>query len=396
MAAITVSPRISQTIVKNANGSLTVLGASGNARGVKAVDLQQNPNGTTQVASGQQSVVLGGDGNTSSGYGSLTAGSLNTASGYFSIAIGYGNTASGGYSSASGSYCTSSSDYSFTFGKSNTASGNYGIAMGEGNTAGELGVAMGNDNIAGKNCATFGGTNITSSSYFSFAAGFVNTISSSYHSMAIGASNTISGGYCSVALGSNNQVTSPGQMGIAFGAGNTVSSSYGFALGQANTASGYLSSSYGLYAKSISYGQIAKANGRFNADGDAQISTYVFYGSTGDNTPKILKLDNSSEAITLASGQVLSAIINITGVDVAGGNVAQFVRKTLLQNDSGTTTVVGTQIIGTDITSGIAAATWTVAIGTSSNNLDITVTGALAETVRWVARVEAVDMNFES
>ena len=106
----------------------------GNARGVGAVDWQQNRNLATEVASGLQSTVGGGGANTASGGGStvgggglnnaldlgstVAGGGLNTASGqYATVGGGQSNTASGQYATASG-------------GRTNTASGSYATVMG--------------------------------------------------------------------------------------------------------------------------------------------------------------------------------------------------------------------------------------------------------------------------
>jgi len=74
----------------------------GNARGANAVDLQTTRAGASpgQVASGANSVIVGGQNNTASGQGAVIAGgSANTASGLWSfIGSGDNNVAGGNYS----------------------------------------------------------------------------------------------------------------------------------------------------------------------------------------------------------------------------------------------------------------------------------------------------------
>jgi hypothetical protein len=61
----------------------------GNARGSGAVDLQNSRNNASEVASGQQSTIIGGDANTASGSGSVVCGGQNnTADGILSFAAG--------------------------------------------------------------------------------------------------------------------------------------------------------------------------------------------------------------------------------------------------------------------------------------------------------------------
>jgi hypothetical protein len=80
-------------------------GNDGAARGVNAVDLQTSRSSTTQVASGTQATVGGGNGNTASGNTSTVGGgNLNTASATgAAVPGGNSNTADGSYSMASGS-----------------------------------------------------------------------------------------------------------------------------------------------------------------------------------------------------------------------------------------------------------------------------------------------------
>jgi hypothetical protein len=69
----------------------------GNARGTSAVDLQTSRSTNTMVASGNQSVLVGGDQNTVSGaIASLVGGQFNTVNGTRAfVGGGFGNTASG-------------------------------------------------------------------------------------------------------------------------------------------------------------------------------------------------------------------------------------------------------------------------------------------------------------
>ena len=103
----------------------------GNARGTQAVDLQLSRTGATQVASGTQSVIGGGERNTASATQSVVAGGwVNTASAVYCvvsggrehsasadfacIAGGYGGSASGQASCIAGGYNnTTSAIYAF-------------------------------------------------------------------------------------------------------------------------------------------------------------------------------------------------------------------------------------------------------------------------------------------
>jgi hypothetical protein len=74
--------------------------------------------------------VVGGIGNTASGFASTAMGNNNTASGGGATAMGYYNTASGLFSTAAGYGNTASGLYSTAIGDSTAASGHASIAMG--------------------------------------------------------------------------------------------------------------------------------------------------------------------------------------------------------------------------------------------------------------------------
>lgn len=99
-----LTPKGSGALTRSvADGTAT----GGNKRGIYAVDWQRGGVSATAVASGQSSVIGGGNGtNTASGdVSTIGGGSGNTASGGGStIAGGYNNTASGTYSTILGGY----------------------------------------------------------------------------------------------------------------------------------------------------------------------------------------------------------------------------------------------------------------------------------------------------
>jgi microcystin-dependent protein len=109
----------------------------GNARGANAVDLQTARLGTApgQVASGETSVIAGGQNNTSSGrLAVVSGGGNNTASGQGAqVGGGENNTASGQYATIPG-------------GQNNVASGNYSFAVGRRARASHAGSVVFGDN----------------------------------------------------------------------------------------------------------------------------------------------------------------------------------------------------------------------------------------------------------
>jgi hypothetical protein len=136
-----------QTFQFNTNLSLQ-RDAGGNTRGQGAVDLQSSRSVPAQVASGDYSVIGGGQNNTASGYiATVGGGYQNIASGqYATVGGGQNNTASGYIAAVGGGYQNiANRDYATVVGgRNNTASGSGATVVGgEGNTASGSGATVG-------------------------------------------------------------------------------------------------------------------------------------------------------------------------------------------------------------------------------------------------------------
>ena len=99
-AAIGADTNIDITISPKGNGAITANVADngisgGNKRGNNAVDLQTFRDDKTQVASGNFSTVIGGNGNRAAGLNSIAGGVNSTAFGDNAIAFGNTNLANG-------------------------------------------------------------------------------------------------------------------------------------------------------------------------------------------------------------------------------------------------------------------------------------------------------------
>ncbi len=158
------------------------------------MDLQVVRSAVTQVASGIESFVGGGENNTASGDDSAVSGGTgNIASGdSASVSGGAGNTASSDFTHVGG-------------GANNTANGDYGVVVGgNNNTAGNLSiVGGGNDNTAAQSCSILGGD--------------TNAASGSVASVGGGSDNTASGDFSSVPGGSHAIANHHGQIAHASG-----------------------------------------------------------------------------------------------------------------------------------------------------------------------------------
>lgn len=173
-------------------GNIVSSGTGGNARGVEAVDLQVLRGASTQVASGNNSVIAGGGFNTASGSSSTVGGGFsNTASGELSVVSGgTTNTASGATSTIHG-------------GTLNVASNAFSsIIGGTQNTASGIGATI------------LGGTQNTSS-------GTRSTVIGGSENTAYNFSETIMGRFATISSGNQTGITASDRL---FSVGNGTSS----------------------------------------------------------------------------------------------------------------------------------------------------------------------------
>lgn len=158
--------------------------------------------------------VVGGYGNTASGFTSTAMGRDTTASGNYSTAMGSDTKASGNYSTAMGDSTEASGNYSTAMGGGTTASGSYSTAMGYSTKASGLrSTAMGSSSEASGSYSTAMGLSTTASNNASTAMGY-NTKAIGHYSTAMGLSATASG-YSSTAMG--HDTTASGDYSTAMG-----------------------------------------------------------------------------------------------------------------------------------------------------------------------------------
>ena len=206
-----------------------------------------------------------------------------------------------------------------------------------------------------------------------------------------GSGNTASANY-SVVAGGNNGTASAINAFVAGGTTNTCSGTYAFVACSNNTASASNAFVFGNQTVGDRVGMQAHAYGRFSANGDAQRARFVLRCKTTTNSAVEMALDGATTYLGIPSGKVIACTINISGVKSDGSAVAHYVRQYAVKNVGGTSSEVYAPVtIGTDNAAGTV-------IALSANNADdtlrIAVTGIAAETWRWVASVDAVEIGY--
>lgn len=365
----------------DATGSQAIVHADQNiadARGANAVDLQSVRAASTQVASGAQSFIGSGLNNTVSGAQSgIICGSSNINSGLNSmIACGTQNLLS-----ATGGGCfigTGALNQIPGAGLLNT------IITGFINTVGptNLGCAI----ITGNQCS------IPSGNYNAIVTGELNNCSGSYSGIVSGINNSANGLANFIGSGADNTITS-GLSSILNGANNSVSNDNSTILGGSGVQT---SASY-----EVSWGGVRQSS----TNGTAQCSQYTLIANTTNATATRTSISGTTATalnqISIESDRTKAFHIHITAMQqrTQGSASAYFQRKVLIQNLNGTTALVGSvQTIGTDIGSnaGGPPAGWAVSLTADNTNdqLNLTVTGTAATNIRWVARIDSVQVGY--
>ena len=314
----------------------------GNKRGIYATDWQKSRSINTYVASGNYSIVAGGQSNTASNtLATVSGGDSNIASGIRStIAGGNGNTASSQYSSVGG-------------GQSNTAS-----------TGTHATVCGGNTNMAsGQQSFVGGGVSCTATNSSAVAVGGNTNSATGSRSSVLGGENNTANAICSVVIGGMRGTTRSISGCIVFPAH----------AGAINSTTTGASQSALLVM------------GRQTTDATATVLTSNTSAAAATN--QITLPDNSAYSF---SGEVIAGV---TGA----GNSARWTIDGAIKRGAGvgTTAMVGTPTVTmTHFDAG--AATWVVAVtaDTTLGCITVTVTGAAATTIRWVCRIDTTEMTY--
>jgi len=373
-SSIVLKPQGTGAIIASVpDGTLT----GGNARGAVAIDFQMGRDSANQVASGEQSIIVGGRANRANGFrAAIVGGEYGTASGSWSF-IGGGNA-----NTASASYCGVSN------GSGNNVSSNYStISGGQSNTA-----------STNTHATVPGGLQNSATGLYSFSGGS-NSVASAARSFAYGESAKAYGN-SSVAIGGTS-VTASAQGSIALGGvGCNAYSQYSF-------VQGYFTSTYLL-------GQLSFSGGSFNtnlAQCQQSLLTSLKEASLTSAATSSLSLDGTGTTnLIIPNGNnrawnvqidTIAVVTAITGT-ATGVNVGDCYRETkqlLFKRIGGTSSIVGT-VDTTSIKSdtSMSTAALTVTAG-ASQQMALTFTaptfaGSGSVTCRIVSKVSLVECAY--
>jgi len=221
----------------------------------------------------------------------------------------------------------------------------------------------------------------------------LQTLRGSSAQVASGANSVVAGGQGNTASFPNSTVGG-GVGNSAVGSASTVAGGNG---NTAATGAAWVPGGVGAVARGIHAG--AWSAGRFATDGDAQAGEYVLRRQTTDATPTRLTADaaaaGAANTVNLPNNSDYVCEITLTGrQNTAGGGRFRLVQTVALSRDANAaSTVIDTVVAAVTNTRGTVTG-WAVAVAADTTNggLSITVTGAAATTINWVARIKTVEV----
>ena len=333
-------------------------GSGGGGGGEAAFTAESTP-GTTPTATGTDAIGIGdaavaGD---DSGDGAVVAiGASSSAIGVSSVAIGRYTDAGGANSIAIGG------------GESDGDSAD---------ATGAQSIAIGNDANATAARTLAIGFSANASVIGAVAIGGVGPSANASYAIAIGNYADATGANC-IAIGGHATDADSADCTAA----NAIS------IGVKTLASGVDSVAIGNRATATDVGEFAYASGYFAAVGDAQTSMYVLRNQTTNATQTELFTNGSSTGISVATDSTVFYRISIAARRTDADNEsAAYVIEGCIDNNAGTTALVGGLGTKTVVAEDTVAWDVTVTADNTNNEINILVTGEASKTIRWVATV---------
>ena len=336
-----------------------------------------------------------GDGSrpSATGYNSVAIGYTSQASGVSSIALGNGQ-ASASNTIAIGPSAQATNSQAVAIGINSSASGSGTLAIGQNSSALSTNATAIGQNSAGQGAqaVTGAGAMALGGSYASGASSFAAAVGDNTNSYGAIGSNAVAIGYLTRA---------GGNFSLALGRMSQASGTDSLAIGLDALASGNNSTAIGHGAIAQQYGKFAFASGYFSFR-DAQNGMLVIRRATTSETPVVLTSDGLAPGSTNQLILPNNSVYVFTGTIIArqqaasGNNFAAWeIKGGIMRAANAASTVLGSFNINT-LSKTAGATAWTIALSADTVNggLAVTVTGAAATNIRWVATVTTSEATF--
>ena len=385
-------------ITLSSDGTDLLLNGTAVGGGGTALELYaENPSSPTAPSATGTNAVAIGSGAVASQENNIALGQQANANGNSrAIAIGYLATSSANYSLSAGPFSDATGTGSTALGwQSQAISGAYATALTNSYASGTASFAA----AISSNSSSYGATGANSVAIGSAAKATAN------NSIAIGTSNTASGigsvviGGSSTSIASGTNSVAIGNQATASGSGSVVISSNGTGWGSEATqgsamafGDGAVSNIRGKYAFASGSTTVSRGlmqSGFFNLtlqttnDTPQALTTYNY--SSANATNQIILPNNSAHAFhgTIVARQQASA-----GTACAAWKVEGLIRR---EGSAGTTVLVNS---ATTVLDNTPAWGMTLSADTTNGGLAITVTGAAATNIRWVATIHTSEVTY--
>jgi hypothetical protein len=322
------------------------------------------------------------------GTNAVAIGTGSSASGTYGLAIGRGTTASGYDSLALVNTSTASGSDSMAFGSNAVAGpGNFTLALGgDTNATGFASAAI------GKNAQSVGSRSTAiGQSYASGADSFAAAIANNTSSYGATGSN-------SVAIGQQAKASGLRAVAIGYSALATATRSYALSA-YGNATQAYGATLFGARAASSVQGKAAYGPAYLVGQGEVQGGMLVCTVQTTDATASTLTTTNDSASTTnqvilpnnsayFFSGTIIAREQASAGTDVGAWEIKGAISR---EANAASTVLVKSTIDDFNVPTG-----WAVALtaDTTNGGLAITVTGAAATNIRWVATINTSEVTY--
>jgi hypothetical protein len=266
-----------------------------------------------------------------------------------------------------------------------------------------------------------GQLNTANSTYATVVGGNSNTASSS-NAAVVGGSSNNAGGQSATILGGASNTANGTQAAILGGAGNTANQNGAAVIaGTNNVANGQnsvvvggdqnASNSLNSVVVGGAYGSARSIIGNLifpasNAPVDTgagrqQLATLLLGRITTDATATVLRSNSSAAGTTnqviLPNNSAYTFQGTVIAARTAAGDTSSWKFEGVIKRgaNAASTTLVAA-VTPTVIAQDAGASTWVLAItaDTTNGGIAVTVTGAAATTIRWVAKIETTEVTF--
>ena len=332
-------------------------------------------------AIGNNSFIGGGEFNSSCGTNSIVVGGYcNTSQATSFIGGGEYNYGGGGFSSVINGYCNSASanDSVIIGGQCNTSSNLFSFV---GN--GSCNNAQGEKSFIGNGCGNYIGGN------YSFIGNGANNCVTGNHSTIISSSGScVTGSYSSIVSGGGNynycdfSFVGGGCRNIIEGISSSiVGGSYNKTCAELSSILG------GSGAITLRYGEIAKASGFINREGDVQLIDLTAFANAPFGGSAYLTLDGDSIPFNIPDGYVVFLTIKTFGFDFVSGKSASIFDYIVIRNISGASIIYQNNIMKfTDVG-------YSVTLSLAGSNLRILGNSPSINPMKWIAHLSGVQIQ---